>query len=65
MCVLVKNELNELSKKSKLLFAKDYNFFLGRIYFSSNDGRQNKFVYQSTLDTLELKKDKCIDYVLH
>ena len=34
------------------------------IYFTSNDGFQNTFVYQPTLDTLELKKGKSIDYVL-
>ena len=41
--------------------------FLGRIYFTSNDGSQNKntFVYHPTLDdTLKLKKDKGADYVL-
>ena len=54
--VLVENELNELSKKVKLLSTKDYSSFLSRIYFASNDGSQNKFVYQPTLDTLELKK---------
>ena len=54
--VLVQNELNELSKKVKLLSTKDYSSFLSRIYFASNDGSQNKFVYQPTLDTLELKK---------
>ena len=43
---------------------KDYNFFFGRIYFTSNDGSQSMFVYQETLDTLELKKDKCADYVI-
>ena len=32
--------------------------------FTSNDGSQNTFVYQPTLDTLELKKDKGTDYVL-
>ena len=37
---------------------------LGRIYFKSNDGSQNTFVYQPTLDTLELKKGKGTDYVL-
>ena len=26
------------------------------MYFTSNDGPQNTFVYQTTLDTLELKK---------
>ena len=43
-----------------------YYFFLGRIYLTSNDGSQNTFVYvyQPTLDTLELKKDKGTDYIL-
>ena len=39
-------------------------FFLSRIYFTSNDRSQNMFIYQPTLDTLELKKDKGTDYVL-
>ena len=39
-------------------------FFLERMYFTSNDGSQNTFVYQSILDTLELKKDKGTDYSL-
>ena len=38
---------------------------LGRIYFTSNNGSQNTFVYQPTLDILELKKDKCTVYVLN
>ena len=42
----------------------DYNFLLGRMYFTSNDGSQNTFVYQPTLDTLELKEEKGTDYVL-
>ena len=43
----------------------DYNFFLDRVYFTSNDGSQSTFVYQPTLDTLELQKnDKGTDYVL-
>ena len=46
------------------LITRDYNFFIGRIYFTSNDGSQNTFVYQPTFDTLELKKDKGTDYVL-
>ena len=32
--------------------------------FTNNDGSQNIFVYQPTLDTLELKKDKSTDYIL-
>ena len=34
------------------------------MYFISNDGFQNTFAYQPTLDTSELKKGKGIDYVL-
>ena len=48
----------EVQKKLNSLITKDYNFFLGRIYFRSNDGSQNTFVYQPTLDALGLKKDK-------
>ena len=32
--------------------------FLGRIYFTSNGGSQNTFVYQPTLEILELIKEK-------
>ena len=39
-------------------------FFLDRIYFTSNDGSQNTFVYQPTHDDLELKRDKGTDHVL-
>ena len=46
------------------LTKKDYYFFSGRIYFTSNDGSQNIFVYQPILDTLELKREKGTDYVL-
>ena len=51
----------EVQKKLDSLITKDYNFFLGTIYFTSNDRSQNN---QPTLDTLELKKLKCTDYVL-
>ena len=34
------------------------------MYFTSNGGSQNTFVYQPILHTLELKKDKGTDYVL-
>ena len=54
----------EVQKRLDSLITKVYNFFISRIYFTSNDGSQNKCVYQPTLDTLELKKDKGIDYVL-
>ena len=38
--------------------------FLGRMYFKSNDGSQNTFIYHASLQTLELKKDKGTDYIL-
>ena len=44
----------EVQKKLNNLITKDYNFFLGRIYFTSNGGSQNTFVYQLALNTLEL-----------
>ena len=46
----------EVQKELNCLTTKDYNFFLGRIYFTRNDGSRNTFVYQSPIDTLELKK---------
>ena len=52
------------SKKLNSLITKDYNFFLGKIYFTNNDGSQNTFACQPTLDVLELKKEKGTDYVL-
>ena len=36
----------QVQKKLNSLITKDYNFFLSRIYFTSNDGSQNTFVYQ-------------------
>ena len=47
-------------KKLNSLTTRDYNFFLGRMYFTSNDGSQNTFCYQPTLDTLKLKKTKVL-----
>ena len=35
----------EVQKKLNSLITKDYNFFLGRIYFTSNHGFQNTFAY--------------------
>ena len=32
------------------------------MYFPSDGGSQNVFLYQTALDTLELKKDKSTDY---
>ena len=51
-----KTKYQKVQKKLNSLITKDCNFFLRRIYFASNDGSQNIFAYQPTLDTLELKK---------
>ena len=55
---ITSNKTKNLEVKKKLgsLIIKDYDFFLGIIYFTSNDGSQKIFVYQPTLDALELKK---------
>ena len=58
-----KTKYLEVQKKLNSLITKDYNFFLGRIYFTSHDGSQNTFIYQKILDTLKLKKGKGFDYV--
>ena len=38
--------------------------FFKQIYFTSNDGSQNTFAYQPTLNILDLKKDKGTNHVL-
>ena len=63
--ILNKTKYLEVQKKLNSLITKDYNFFHGRIYFTSNDGSQHTFVYQLTLDMLGLKKNKGIDYVIN
>ena len=40
-------------------------FSYPRCILQINDGSQNTFVYQSTLDTLELRKYKLTDRVLN
>ena len=57
-------KVQKKKKKTKYSNKNDYNFFLGRIYFASNDGSQNKFVYQPETDTLELKREIDTGYVL-
>ena len=51
-----KTKYLEVKKKLNSLATNLYHFFLGRMYFTSNDGSQNIFIYQPTLDTLELEK---------
>ena len=62
---ITSNKTKHLEVQNKLnsLITKDYRFFLGRIYFTSNDVSQNTFVYQSTRDALELKKNKDVNYL--
>ena len=53
----------EVQEKLNSLTTKDYNFSLDRIYFTSNDGSQNTFIYQPTVD-FRVKKDKRSDCIL-
>ena len=48
----------EVQKKLNSLITKDYNFFLGSNCFTSSDGSQSSFVYQSTLSTNTLDLGK-------
>ena len=63
---ITSNKITYLESQKKLnsLVTKYYKFFLGRIYFTSNDGSQNTFLYQPTLDISKLRKGKCTDYIL-
>ena len=55
---LSKTKYLEVQKKANSLITNDCNFFLSRMYLASDDGSQNTFVYQPTLDMLELKNTK-------
>ena len=44
----------EVQKKLTSPITKDYIFFIGRIYFTSNVGSQNMFVCEPTFNLLEL-----------
>ena len=59
-----KTKYLEFQMKLDSLITNDYRFFLDRMFSTSNDGSQNTFAYQPTLDTLELKENKGTDYVL-
>ena len=60
------NKTKHLAVEKKLgsLITKDYNFFLGRIYLTRNDGSQNMFAYQLKFNVLELKIDKGTEYII-
>ena len=59
-----KTKYLEVQNKLNSLITNDFNFFLGRMCFTGNDGSQNTFVYQPTIDMLEFKKGKGTEYVL-
>ena len=56
--------LNELSKTIKLLSSKDYGILLGRLYFTSDDGFQNMFFYQTTFNMIKYKNSSA-EYVIN
>ena len=64
---ITSNKTQHFKVQTKLnsLIRKDYDFVLGRMYFTGNDGSQNTIVYQPTLDKLEFKKNKGTNYDLH
>ena len=53
----------EVQKKLDSLLRKITIFSLGRIYFTSNDGSKNRFVYQPIFYVVELKIEKRIEYI--
>ena len=55
-----KTKYLEVQKKLNSLITNDHNFFLGGMYFTSNDWSQNTFAYQPILDKLQLKKTKVL-----
>ena len=48
----------EVQKQLNGLIIKDFSFFLGRIYFTSNNISRNIFFYQPIFSVLELKKTR-------
>ena len=49
---IISNKTKYLEVQKKLnSVIKDCNFFLGRNFFTSNNGSQNTFIYQPALDT--------------
>ena len=46
------------------MLTKYFSFFLDKMYFRSDDGYQNMFVYQPTFNVLDLKIAKGTEYVI-
>ena len=59
-----KTKYLEVQEKLNSQTTKYYNFLSSRLYLTNDNGSKDTFVYQPTLDTLELKKDKGNDYIL-
>ena len=55
--------MNDLKKKVEAISKKDYCFFLGRIYFTRDDGSQNMFAYQATLSAIKYHNTRT-EYVI-
>ena len=53
----------QVQKKLNSIITTDC-IFLGRMYFTSNNGSQKTYICQPKLYLLELKKDRGTDYVL-
>ena len=51
-----KTKYLEVQKKLNSLITNGYNFFLGRMYFTSNNGSQSTFAFQPTLRYFRMKK---------
>ena len=63
---IISNKIENLEVQKQLnsLITKNYNFFLGRIYLTSDDGPQNMFVYQPTFGVLDIKKARIVNILL-
>ena len=63
---IISNKIENLEVQKQLnsLITKNYNFFLGRIYLTSDDGTQNMFVYQPTFGVLDIKKARIVNILL-
>ena len=57
-----KADLKAEQDKIVKLQTHDWSYFFDKHFF--DDGFENRFIYQSTLNTLELKKSKGTEYVI-
>ena len=52
----------EISNKIKGILSKYYSYFLGRLYFTSNDGSQMMLIYQTTFTTINTRTEYIISW---